>query len=61
MGCKLGRSEEDGRESTGAIIHTCMGTSQGNSLYSYFYLNVAKCHISCFIFYLVGEQEGGTG
>jgi hypothetical protein len=37
-------------ESTGALIHICMGTTQGNSLCSCLYLKLAKCHASHFIF-----------
>jgi hypothetical protein len=37
-------------ESTGVVIHICMGTTQGNSLCSYLYLKLAKHHISHFIF-----------
>jgi hypothetical protein len=52
-------------ESTGAILHIYMGTTQGNSLYSYLYLKLAKHHVSCFIFYVffyykIEEQEAGT-
>jgi hypothetical protein len=39
-------------ESFGAVIHICMGTSQGNSLCSYLYLKLAKHHVSCFIYYV---------
>jgi hypothetical protein len=53
MGSRLGRSEETERgESTGAVSHICMGTTQGNSLCSHLYLNVAKHQVSCFIFYV---------
>jgi hypothetical protein len=44
-----------------------MGTTQGNSLYSYLYLKLPKCHhVSPFIFYgffstKSENQEGGTG
>jgi hypothetical protein len=37
--------------SIGVVIHICMGTTQGNSLCSYLYLRLAKCHVSHFIFY----------
>jgi hypothetical protein len=39
-------------ELIGAIIHICMGTTQGISLCSYLYLKLAKCHVSHFIFYV---------
>jgi hypothetical protein len=52
MGSRLGRSEEDWRgETLGAVIYICMGTAQGNSLYSYLYLKLAKSHIFHFIYY----------
>jgi hypothetical protein len=43
-----------------------METTQGISLYSYPYLEVAKHHVSltvfyAFFFYKIGEQEGRTG
>jgi hypothetical protein len=48
------------------IIHMCMETMLGISLYSYFYLKLAK--MLCFSYYLlyflsnkVGELEGRTG
>jgi hypothetical protein len=48
------------------VIHTCMETKQGISLYSYLYLKLAKCHVFLIIFYVfffykIREQEGGTG
>jgi hypothetical protein len=43
-----------------------METTQRNSMCSYLYLKLAKTpcfsnYISCFFFYKVGEQDGGTG
>jgi hypothetical protein len=42
-----------------------METTQGISLYSYFYLKLAKTpcfyNLLCFFFYKIGEQEGRTG
>jgi hypothetical protein len=50
-------------EPVGVVIHTCMETTQGNFLYSYLYLKLAK--MSCFsfyplwlFFYKIREQEG---
>jgi hypothetical protein len=55
-----------GDEPIGVVIHICMETTQGNSLCSYLYLELAKIshfsfYLSCFFFYNIGEQEGGTG
>jgi hypothetical protein len=47
-------------ESTGAVIHICMGTTQGNSLCSYLYLRLAKCHVSHFIFYIFSSTKLGN-
>jgi hypothetical protein len=48
-----------------AIIHTCMETAQGISLYSYLYLKLAKTpcfsYFLCFFFYKIRRQEGRTG
>jgi hypothetical protein len=38
-------------ELTGALIDVCIGITQGNSLCSYLYLRVAKCHVFHFIFH----------
>jgi hypothetical protein len=43
-----------------------METTQGISLYSYFYLKLAKIlcfsyYLLCFFFYKIGEQEDRTG
>jgi hypothetical protein len=48
------------------VIHICMETTQGISLYSYLYLKLAKTpcfsyYLLCFFFYKIGEQEGRTG
>jgi hypothetical protein len=40
-----------GDELIEVVIHTCMETSQGNSLCSHLYLKLAK--ISCFSFHLL--------
>jgi hypothetical protein len=53
-------------EPAGVVIHICMETTQGNSLYSYLYLKLAKTscfssYLLCFFFYEIGEQEGRTG
>jgi hypothetical protein len=49
-----------------AVIHMCMETIQGISLYSYLHLKLPKT--LCFSLYRtyfflqkIGEQEGGTG
>jgi hypothetical protein len=44
-------------ESIEAVIHICMGTTQGNSLCSCLYLKLAKHHISHFIFYIVSSTK----
>jgi hypothetical protein len=58
---RTGRSE-----STGTVIHICMGMTQGTSLCSYFFLSQLS-KMSCFLFYLlyfffynIREQEGRT-
>jgi hypothetical protein len=48
------------------VIHICMETTQGLSLYSYLYLELWKYHVFLIIFYVfffykIREQEGGTG
>jgi hypothetical protein len=52
-------------EPIGVIIHICMETTQGISLYSYLYLkqkhHVFLFYILCFFFYRIKEQEGRTG
>jgi hypothetical protein len=53
-------------EPNGVIIHTCMETTQGNSLCSYLYLKLAKAscfsyYILCFFFYEIRKQKCGTG
>jgi hypothetical protein len=63
MGKGLGRSEEDGRGvSIGAIIHICKKTTQGNPMYSYLYLKLAKMsyfsfYVSCLFFYKIRERR----
>jgi hypothetical protein len=42
------------------IIHIYMEISQGNSLSSYLYNKQAKMLFFSFVFYKIGEQEGGT-
>jgi hypothetical protein len=44
-------------ESTGAVKHICMGTTQGNSLCSYFNLKLAKHPVSHFIFYVFSSTK----
>jgi hypothetical protein len=44
-------------ESTGAVIHICMGTKQGNCLCSYLYLKLAKHHVSPFIFFVFSSTK----
>jgi hypothetical protein len=44
------------------VIHMCMETTQGISLYSYPYLKLAKTpcfiyYLKCFFFYKISEQE----
>jgi hypothetical protein len=41
------------------ITHICIEISQGNSLYSYLYLKLAK--ISCFSFYFFSENQRTGG
>jgi hypothetical protein len=59
-------------EPIGVVIYMCMETTQGNSLYSYVYLKLAKMpcfsyYYLCFFFYKIREQEaeqillGGRG
>jgi hypothetical protein len=48
-------------ESTGTVIHICMGTTQGNSLCSYLYLKLAKHCVLCFIFYVFSSTKLETG
>jgi hypothetical protein len=52
-------------ESIGAVIHICMGSTQGNSLCSYLYHKLVKRHVLPFIIYVfsstkIGEQESGA-
>jgi hypothetical protein len=62
MGKELQSSEESGRdELIWVVIHICMETTQGVSLYSYLYLKPTKTpcfsfYILCFFFYKIGEQ-----
>jgi hypothetical protein len=44
-------------ESIRAVIHICMGLTQGNSLCSYLYSKLAKCHVSCFIYYVFSSTK----
>jgi hypothetical protein len=55
-------------EPTGAIIHICMGITQGNYLCNYLYLKTSKTlcfsfyhYLLCFYFYKIREQEGRIG
>jgi hypothetical protein len=53
-------------EPIGVVIHICVEITQGNSLYSYLYLKLAKTPCSSFFFvwfffYKIRDQEGGTG
>jgi hypothetical protein len=41
----------------GAVIHICMEATQGNSLCSYLYLRLAKCHVSSFIYYVFSATK----
>jgi hypothetical protein len=55
-----------GHELIWVVIHICMETTQGFSMYSYLYLKLAKMpcfsfYLLCFSFYKIGEQEGRTG
>jgi hypothetical protein len=48
------------------VIHICMETTQGISLYSYVYLKLSKIpyfsyYLLLFFFYKIREQEGRTG
>jgi hypothetical protein len=48
------------------VIHICVETTQGISLYSYLYLRLAKTlffsyNLLCFLFNKIGEKEGGKG
>jgi hypothetical protein len=48
------------------VIHMCMEAMLGISLYSYFYLKLAKMlclsyYLLCFLFNKIGEEEGRTG
>jgi hypothetical protein len=44
-------------ESVGVVIYICMGTAQGNSLCSYLYFKLAKCHFSHFIFHVFSSTK----
>jgi hypothetical protein len=44
-------------KSIGAVKHICMGITQGNSLCSYLYLRLAKCHVSSSIFYAFSSTK----
>jgi hypothetical protein len=48
-----------------AVIYICMEATLRNSLYSYFYLKLAKHYFSyyllCFLSNKIREQEGGIG
>jgi hypothetical protein len=53
MGRGLGIMKRSGRdESVWVVIHKCMETTQGISLYNYLYLKVQKCHVFLIIFYV---------
>jgi hypothetical protein len=59
---RLGRTERTERgESIGAVIHIGMGRKQGNSLCSYLYLKLTKCHIFLFAFYVFSFKNQRTG
>jgi hypothetical protein len=54
--------ERTGRdEPTGVVIHTCMETTQGNSLCSYLSLKLAKtpCFSFSFMFFILQNQRTG--
>jgi hypothetical protein len=40
-----------------SVIHIHMGIAQGNSLCSYLYLRLAKCHISPSVFYVYSSTK----
>jgi hypothetical protein len=67
MGKRPGSSEEVCRyESMWALIHMCMATTLGISLYSYFCFKLAKLlycsyYLLCFLFNKIREQDGRTG
>jgi hypothetical protein len=47
-----------GREELiGVVIHICMGAAQGISLCSYLHLELGKCHVSLFIFYVFSPTK----
>jgi hypothetical protein len=46
-----------GDEPTGAVTHICIEITQGNSLCSYLYLKLEKCHVSLFIFYVFSSTR----
>jgi hypothetical protein len=58
------RSARD--EQMWVVIHMCMETTLGISLYSYLYPKLAKTlclsyYLLCFLFNKIGEQDCGTG
>jgi hypothetical protein len=65
MGRGLGSSEEVWHYNPiWVVIHICVEITQGISLYSYLYLKLVKTpcfsyYLLCFLFYKIGEQEGG--
>jgi hypothetical protein len=69
IGRGLGRSKRTRRdESVGVVIHTCMETTQGNSLFSCLYRKLGKTLISLFLFYVFSSTKlenrfwwGGVG
>jgi hypothetical protein len=58
----MGKGVGNRDEIIGVVIHICMETTQGISLY----LKLAKIlcfsyYLLCFFLYKIREQEGGTG
>jgi hypothetical protein len=51
----LGRREED--ETIGVATHTCVETTQGNSLCSYLYVKLSKTLVFLFIFYVFSSTK----
>jgi hypothetical protein len=58
MGRGLGVMKKSGRdEPIWVIIHKCMETTQGISLYNYLCLKLAKCHVFLIIFYVFSSTK----
>jgi hypothetical protein len=50
---RLGSSKQSGRdEPIWVVIHKCMETTLGISLYSYLYLKLAKCYVFLIVSYV---------